>query len=108
MANQQGQSELNNGKKAFQGASEELKKGVSGATQDIKHGAQEIGRAVKSASNDVMRQLGDSGSAAFQRVSETAKDATAFLDEEVRKSPLMALGVAFGLGLVMAGFLRRS
>lgn len=42
------------------------------------------------------------------RLKDTSKDAVARLETEISDKPIAALAIAFGIGLLAAGFIRRS
>lgn len=103
-------SATTNGRSDFRNSAVDTQResGTHNAEQS-RRGAQEgIGNAVRNASAEAARKLGDRSAELYERVSERARDTTARLDEEVRKSPMMALGMAFGLGVLLAGMFRRS
>lgn len=81
---------------------------ASNIGHEVNRGAKELGSAVKHASADIAKNLEDGGSAALEQIEKTAADATQTLKREITNSPLVSLGVAFGLGLVAARLLRRT
>lgn len=81
---------------------------ASNIGHEVNRGAKELGSAVKHASVDMAKNLEQSGSAALEQIEKTATDATQTLKREITNSPLVSLGIAFGLGLVAARLLRGS
>lgn len=108
MASSHAESELQNGKNSFKSAIDTASTAASNIGGEVRKGAQQVGEAVRGMSGEAARQISDAGSEAFDRLGEKAKQATELLDEEIKKSPFMALGMAFGLGILMAGLFRRS
>jgi len=77
---------------------------ASNIGHEVNRGAKELGRA----STVIVKDLEERGSAALDQIGKTATDATKSLENEIKSSPLISIGIAFGLGLVAARLLRHS
>jgi ElaB/YqjD/DUF883 family membrane-anchored ribosome-binding protein len=107
MEHSQTRHEISNGKHALKNAVDSANSAASNITREVRKGAEEVGSAVKDFSKEARRQIEQSGSEALELAFEKASEAAEYLDEEIRKAPFVSLGIAFGLGFLMAGILRR-
>ncbi len=69
-------------------------------------GVRELGSAVMNASSDIAKNIEQSGADALENLGKSATNATQSLEREIKNSPLISMGVAFGLGLFAARMLR--
>ena len=77
------------------------------STESLKKSASELGAAVKEISSGAVREIEARAKAAVESVGEGAQQVSKFLENEIKKSPIISLGLAFGVGLVFSRILFR-
>jgi ElaB/YqjD/DUF883 family membrane-anchored ribosome-binding protein len=86
---------------------EQLKAEIAKLTKQLQAtGEQSIGTARRAAAESV-GQLRAQGEAALEKMRSSAGDLESQLEESVREKPLTALGIAVGVGFLLALMTRR-
>lgn len=81
---------------------------ASNIGKEVQKGASQLGTAVKEMSTDAAKQFGEVGVQALEKATQAFYDATDKLQSDIKKSPYIALGVAFGLGMALTYLLNRK
>ncbi len=76
--------------------------------RELQKGVEEVGSVVKDVYGDASHQLSDVKSAAMEKATAGAKDAARGIEEEFRKSPILTIAVAFGMGALASHLMRRG
>ena len=101
------------------GSIETAKDAAAGVVRDVRKNGEEFAAsakdsistakdAVKETAQDLAGQVYEAGSNAAEKISQSAQDATSALEDEIKRSPFLAVGLAFAVGALFAGLVRRA
>ena len=76
--------------------------------REIKSGASKVGCAIKDASIAVGNDVGAVAQDTYDSVVASGREGAKQLESRVQQSPLMAIGIAFGVGLLASSIFFRK
>ena len=68
--------------------------------KELKASANLVGSAIKDAGYAVSSNVGNAAEEAYDTLVESGREGAKELESKVKKSPLLAVGVAFGIGMI--------
>jgi len=91
--------------------SKDEKSSVAHLTRELKGSASQVGSAIKNATTAISEDLGTAANDMYKSVVDTGRKSAEQLADEVetrvQDSPLLAIGIAFGLGMLLSSMLTR-
>ena len=81
---------------------------TDGIGHEINVGARQVGSAIRDAGAAVGHNVAVSAQDTFDSLVASSKEGAAQLESKVQNSPLLAVGVAFGIGLIASSLLFRK